>query len=182
MYHKQSKSPPQRTARGHGRFGNIFTSIQATVFAVITSFSPSQNRKSNFTATHSANAADATNSTDAADATGATIPQFDCDWASEGCILKNLKPSLCQYDGCDAPVHHLCQNLWQESHEFIKDSCSWYCQCHNNFYKESMLGKANEFLMLIFSSWFTLTPTSVWLNHQIDYRSCYEDGYGNPTF
>ena len=152
MDHDPPKSPSKRTAGGHGRFGTIFASVQATVSAVATSFSPSQNRKSNSAdasdptdaadAANATNAADAANATDAADAADA-IPQFSCDWASESCTLKNLKPSLCQYDGCDAPVHHLCQNLWQDSHGFVEESCSWYCRRHNKFYNQSMLGNAN---------------------------------------
>ena len=152
MDHDPPKSPSKRTAGGHGRFGTIFASVQATVSAVATSFSPSQNRKSNSAdASDPTDAADAANATDAADAANATdaadaadaIPQFSCDWASESCTLKNLKPSLCQYDGCDAPVHHLCQNLWQDSHGFVEESCSWYCRRHNKFYNQSMLGNAN---------------------------------------
>ena len=74
----------------------------------------------------------------------ASKPQFSCDWVQHDCVLNTVQPSICQCDGCNISVHHLCQNQWQEKHGYIEGSCSWYCQQHNAHYQEFLQGKSGD--------------------------------------
>ena len=41
----------------------------------------------------------------------AAMSQYVCDWGdcAVGCTMQSLAPITCQKDGCDIPVHHVCQ-------------------------------------------------------------------------
>ncbi len=50
------------------------------------------------------------------------------------CTHSSLKPLLCQRDGCDALVHHLCQGAWERLKGY-EDTVARLCCAHHPDYK-----------------------------------------------
>ena len=118
-----------------GRLSRLLSSAHSAVSAVAASLSPSKDVTT---------PADAIAVATAATTTATTIASkslFSCDW--DECVV-NAPPSKCQREGCNVDVHHLCQNEWQSKHNYIEESCSWYCRAHNKFYQAYISGKGDN--------------------------------------
>ena len=63
--------------------------------------------------------------------------QYQCDWsfASTGCQMAALAPIPCQHEGCKNLVHHVCQNVWQDSPDGTEpDTIATLCRFHHPTY------------------------------------------------
>jgi hypothetical protein len=66
-----------------------------------------------------------------------SVSFYVCNWAQGICCeYPNLKPLLCQRDGCESTrlVHHLCQSAW-ERREGYDNTVARYCCLHHLDYK-----------------------------------------------
>ena len=48
-------------------------------------------------------------------------------------------PEPCQREGCSFNVHHVCQNMWEENHNWTLQSISRYCPQHHHGYGSGVM-------------------------------------------
>ena len=69
--------------------------------------------------------------------------QYVCDWgdSATGCTMQSLAPITCQKDGCDIPVHHVCQIGFEASINYEPPRCITNCRAHHEGYCNMMKNK-----------------------------------------
>ena len=71
------------------------------------------------------------------------MSQYVCDWGNcaTGCTMQSLAPITCQKDGCDIPVHHVCQIGFEASINYQPPRISTNCRAHHEGYCNMMKNK-----------------------------------------